>query len=174
VIDMLNDFLLEGAPLELPEGRKIIPNIKRLLEEARKKKIPIIYICDSHLENDAEFKIWPKHCVKGTKGAEVVDELKPQPGDIIIEKRRYSGFFQTSLDLTLRELGVDTLILTGVATNICVLHTAADAYFLGYKIIVPEECVATIDEKAQQYGLEHMKNVLNAEIKKLDDVLKEL
>jgi len=174
VIDMLNDFIKEGAPLELPEGRKIIPNIKRLLEEARKRKIPIIYICDAHRPDDTEFNQWPKHCVEGTPGAEVVEELKPEQEDIIIKKRRYSGFYSTDLDLTLRELKIDTLILTGVATNICVLHTAADAYFRGYKIIVVEDCVATLNEEAQKTGLEHIKNILGGEIKTLNETLKEL
>ena len=169
VIDMLNDFIKEGAPLELPEGRKIIPNIQKLLEEARRKKIPIIYICDAHRPDDTEFNQWPKHCIEGTSGAEIVEELKPEKTDIIIKKRRYSGFYSTDLDLTLRELKIDTLILTGVATNICVLHTAADAYFRGYKIVVVKDCVATLNEEAQKIGLEHIKNVLGGEIKTLNE-----
>lgn len=163
VIDMLKDFV-HGA-LKCERALKIIPNLKKLLDEARKKGISVIYANDAHLpEVDLEFKKWGPHAIKGTKGAEVIDELKPQKGDFIIEKRRYSAFYETGLDMLLRELNVDTVILTGLHTNICVKHTAADAFYRGYRIVIPEDCVTTFTEEDHQWGLKYEKEIYGAEI----------
>ena len=78
---------------------------------------------------DNEFKVWPPHAIQGTKGSEAVDELKPQKNDFIIQKRRYNSFFDTGLDMLLRELKVDTVILAGLVTDICIQNTAAGAFF---------------------------------------------
>lgn len=160
IIDMLNDFVLPGSPLEVPQARSIIPNIKRELDKARKEGIPVIYLCDRHQADDPEFQVWPPHAVKGTKGAEVVSELKPQPRDYIIAKATYSAFFETELDSLLRRLGVDELILTGVLTNICVLYTGADAYMRGYRVSVSEEQVAALDEENHRFALRQLREVL--------------
>jgi nicotinamidase-related amidase len=85
-------------------------------------------------------------------------------GDYIIPKRKYSGFFATGLDLLLRELGVRKLILTGIVTDICVLHTAADAYMLGYEIVILKDCVAALSKEDQQFALERMERLYNAQI----------
>lgn len=166
VIDMLNDFVLPGAPLEVPETRKVIPNIKREIENARKQGSPVIYVCDVHEPDDREFSRfgWPAHAVKGTKGAEVVDELKPREGDIIVGKTTYSGFYNTKLDETLKKLDVDTLRLTGCVTSICVMFTASDAVLRGYKVIVVEDGVAGLAKEDHDAALRIMKNVLGAEI----------
>ena len=125
VIDMLNDFVETGAPLEVPRARQILPRIKERIEEARERLIPVIYICDAHREKDEEFKEWPEHAIFGTRGAEVVKELKPKRGDFVVKKRRYSAFLGTDLDLLLKELKVEKLYLTGILTNICVFFTAS-------------------------------------------------
>ena len=170
VIDMLKDFVY-GA-LKCERALKIIPNIKRLIEEARKHNIPVIYANDAHLpEVDYEFKKWGPHAIKGTEGAEVIDELKPTEKDFIIEKRRYSAFYETGLDMLLRELNVDTVILTGLHTNICVKHTAADAFYRGYKIIIPEDCVTTFTEEDHQWGLKYEKEIYGAEITTSDKII---
>jgi nicotinamidase-related amidase len=171
VIDMINDFVTGVFKNERAE--KIIPDIQRLLNFARENKIPVIYVNDAHLPNvDTEFDVWPQHAVAGTWGAQVVDELKPKKGDFVIEKRRYSAFHGTGLDQLLRELKVDTLILTGVVTDICIQHTAADAFFRGYKIIVPEDCVETIDEQTQKAALDYLKRVYGSEITRADELMK--
>lgn len=82
--------------------------------------------------------------MKGTEGSELVDELKLKEGDYVLEKRAYSAFHETGLDMLLRTIGVDTVILTGLHTNICVRHTAADAFFKGYRIIVPKDLLTPI------------------------------
>ncbi|GAI02701.1 unnamed protein product [marine sediment metagenome] len=86
VIEMLNDFIEVGASLEVPAARKILPYVKRRIKEAREKQIPIIYICDSHRENDQEFEKWPKHAIYGTRGAEIIEELKPGKDDFIVRR----------------------------------------------------------------------------------------
>ena len=163
VIDMLNDFVT-GA-LKVERAARIIPNIKRLLEHFRGRGVPIIYANDSHLpEVDQEFRIWPPHAVRGTEGAKVIEELQPAKQDYVIQKRRYSAFYQTDLDLLLHELGVDTLILVGLVTDVCIQHTAADAFFRGYRIIIPEDCVETLTEEAQRRALEYLKRIYGCEI----------
>jgi nicotinamidase-related amidase len=171
VIDMLNDFVY-GA-LKCDTALKIIPNIKLLVDAARKIGIPVIYVNDSHLPNvDGEFKKWGPHAIRGSHGAMVIDELKPSGSDFIVEKRRYSGFYGTDLNVLLRELNVDTLILTGIHTHICVMHTAADAFYHGYKLIVPSDCVAAFNVEDHNVGLRFMRELYGAEIVNSRDVLK--
>lgn len=171
VIDMLKDFIEEGAVLEVPMGRKIIDNVKKLIKCARERKMPVIYVCDAHLMNDGEFEYWPPHAIKGTRGAEVIDELKPTEGDVIVEKRRYSGFYGTSLDLLLRENGVKELIMTGVLTNVCVFFTAADAFMRGYKVIVVSDGTAALSKKDHEWALEQARAVLKAEVVSTREVI---
>ncbi|MEK6726888.1 MAG: isochorismatase family cysteine hydrolase [Deltaproteobacteria bacterium] len=164
IIDMLDDFVLPGAPLEVPDTRKIIPNIGREIIKARGAGYPVVYVCDSHAPDDREFQIWPRHCVKGTKGARVVDELAPEPKDIVIEKTTYSGFFNTRLEEVLRSLGVTDLIITGCVTNICILFTASDAVLRGYNVTVPKDCVAGLNKEDHEFGLRQMEKVLKVNI----------
>jgi len=171
IIDMLNDFVT--GSLKCERAPRIIPNIQCLLNFARKKGIPIIYTNDTHLPGiDEEFEVWPQHAVVGTKGAEVIEELKPKKSDYVIQKRRYSAFFETYLDLLLRELKVDTLVLVGLVTNVCIQNTAADAFFRGYRIIVPEDCVEAISEEAQKSGIEYMKTIYGCKITNVDELMK--
>lgn len=115
-----------------------------IVKAARAKGVPVIFSDDNHIPAyDREIELWGEHGIRGTQGGEPVAAFDLQPGDIVIPKRRYDGFFQTDLDLTLRELGVDTLIAVGADANICVLQTLAGAYFRGYKTIVPADAVWT-------------------------------
>lgn len=166
IIDMLNDFVQKGSPLEVPETRRIIPRVKQRLLRARRKGIPVIYICDAHDKNDREFERmhWPPHAVKGSKGAEVVEELKPFPGDIIVKKKSYSGFDRTTLNRILKKLGVEELILTGCVTNICILYIAYEAVVRGYTVKVPKDCVAGLHEDDHNFALRQMGEVLGVEV----------
>lgn len=152
VVDMLKDNLKESShnPF-LHEGRAILPNLQRLLEESRKREFPIIFACDSFLKNDFIFKGRMKvHSLRGTKGSEVVDDLKPEPLDIILPKRRFSAFFKTDLDQTLRVLGVDTIIVTGITTEVCVLMTAMDGLGHDFSVILLEDCSASRSKELHQ------------------------
>jgi len=107
----------------------------------------------------------------GTKGAEVIDELKPAESDFIIRKRRYSAFYETDLDLLLRELKVDTLVVVGLVTDICVQHTVADAFFRGYRIIIPKDCVEALTEEAQERGIKYLQRIYGCEITTVSDLM---
>jgi len=166
IIDMLNDFIRENGKLYIGDcGGKIISPIQMELEKFRKEKDPVFYICDCHRPDDKEFILFPPHCLSGTEGANIIEELKPSKGDFIIHKRRYSGFFQTDLDLSLREEGIIELELVGVCTNICVLYTAVSARMLNYKVAVLKGAVASFDQQAHDFALKQMKDVLGVEIR---------
>ena len=124
VVDMLNDFVT-GA-LKCDRGLAIVPQTAKLLDGARKAGIPVIFCNDAHLKGiDHELKLWGDHAIAGTKGAEVIPELHLSDIDYVVPKRRYSGFFHTDLDLLLRELGVDTVIMTGLHAHTCAYVTPA-------------------------------------------------
>lgn len=172
VVDMLNDFVY--GKLKCERAHRIIPNIKNLLEKAREKNIPIVYSNDAHLPTDKELNVWGPHGMKGTKGAEVIPDIKPHKDDYVRDKRTYSGFFATDLDMLLRDLNVDTIIITGLHTHICVRHTSADAFFKGYKIIVPEDGVESFTQEDHERGLDYLKMAYKAEIAKTDEIIKKL
>ncbi len=165
VIDMQRDFIDQGAPIECPGGREIIPSIQQLLNLARQKGLPVIYTQEAHRAQGVDFGREldgeePVHCVEGTPGVEIVPDLAPQPGDFLIVKRRYSAFFATDMDILLRGLGVDTLVLTGAATDVCVRATAQDAQQLNYWVIVPEECVAGTSVEQHRAALRNIAYIL--------------
>jgi len=164
VIDMLKGFLEEGYPLYCgEEARAIIPHVKSLLEAETAKGSYIIFICDNHQPDDKEFQMFLPHCIAGTPETEVISELASFPGERI-NKRRYSGFFDTPLEKRLKELKADKIIVVGVCTDICVMHTVADARNRDYQVEVPEPCVASFDKRMHQFALEHIEKVLGARI----------
>ena len=165
VVDMIEDFVHEGGALYCgPSMAKIVPVIQRELERARTSGEPVVYLTDEHLADDAEFAQFPPHALKGSKGAKIVPELAPSAGDVVIPKRRFSGFFGTDLDITLRERGVGTLRLVGDCTNICVLYTAADARNLGYAVEVVRDGVTSFDLEAHADALRELEKTLGATI----------
>jgi nicotinamidase-related amidase len=175
IIDMLNDFIT--GDLKCERAKPIIPKLKKLIETARKHSIPVIYSNDAHYPHDVEVvQKWGKHAIKGTKGAEVIPELKPSVKDYIVEKRTYSGFYETGLDPLLKSLyhgeGVRTVILGGLHTNICVRHTAADAFFRGYKIVIVKDGVEAFKKEDHEQGLKYLENVYNAKIKTVGEIVK--
>jgi hypothetical protein len=113
VLDMINDHLRPGGPLEVPRARDIVAALKVRLDEARRKAVPVLYACDSHEPDDPDFDEWPLHALKGTEGAAVWPELAPQPSDRVIPKPTYSAFARSELGDVLQTLGADAIILTG-------------------------------------------------------------
>lgn len=171
VVDMLNDFVT-GA-LKCDRGLAIVPHCKKMVEDARKLGIPVIFSNDSHLPGvDHELKLWGDHAIRGTKGAEIIPELGPEKGDYIVEKRRYSGFFHTDLDLLLRELGVKTVILSGLHAHMCVRHTAADAYMLGYEVVAASDCMDSFTKEDYEYGIKYLHDVYGAKVAPWDELVK--
>lgn len=177
VIDMLNDFVT--GKLQVKRTMHIIPNLKNLVETARNKGVPVIYSNDAHYPQDVEVtQKWGNHAIKGTKGAEVIAELKPAPTDYQVEKRTYSGFYETGLDSILRVIydgeGAKTVILGGLHTHMCVRHTAADAFFRGYKIVVAADGVEAFTKEDHEQGLKYLENTYNAKIMTVDEIIREL
>ncbi len=164
IVDMLNDFVEDGGALKVEGAKEIAPFINDLRVEFKKNGFPVIYICDSHLENDPEFELWPSHCVEGTKGAEIIGELKPDANDYVIKKKSYSGFYGTTLHTLLKILEVDTLYITGVAMNICVHYTVADGVMRGYKIVVPVKCVAGLTKEDEEYMKKQFRDVFKIKL----------
>lgn len=145
VSDMLEDFIRLDGPLPMgEEGIKIIPNLQKLIRFCREKAIPVVYSNDA-LQPDCflfQSRMNP-HAITGTAGAQVISELKPEAGDLIVDKPRFSAFFKTDLDVTLKRWGVDTVVIGGVSTEVCVLSTAYDAVCHDFNVIVLDDCCAS-------------------------------
>lgn len=165
VVDCLNDFLrLDGALHCGDDGVRVVAPVRRELERARAAGEPVIFACDRHLPDDAEFALYPPHCVAGTWGAQIVDELAPREGEVVLPKRRFSAFFGTDLDMRLREMQVDEVRIVGVCTNICVLYTSADARMRGYAVRIPVDAVASFDAESHRAALRELTGVLKAQL----------
>ena len=169
VTDMLRGFLEpehDGEKHNLycgDEARQIIPNVRRLLERERARGSRIIYVADTHDPDDKEFDVFPQHCIRGTAECEVIEELRDIPGELL-PKQRYSAFFNTELDTRLAEVGPEKVIVCGVCTDICVLHTTSDARNRDYAVEVPADCVASFDPDAHRWALKHIEEILGAKV----------
>ncbi|WP_430784540.1 cysteine hydrolase family protein [Virgibacillus flavescens] len=158
VIDMLNDFIGEKATLRCVSGENIVPEIKGAIDFCHKQGIQVIHVQEAHRENDADFKVRPVHAIKGTWGSQFIPELEPdeEKGDYVVQKRRHSAFSYTDFDLFLREEKIDTVVLTGVWTNVCVRSTASDALYHGYNVIALSDATASQDDDMHRSGLRDM------------------
>lgn len=156
VVDMVKDFCTAGGAMVLPGAERLYGPQNAVMHAARASGAHVVHIVDRHRPNlvcDREFLKRTPHCIEGQWGSEIVDELECQDSDFTVVKRRFSGFFNTDLDLTLKDLRVDTLVVMGVVTNICVRSTVHDAFFLGYRVIVPQDCVAATGPREQASSL---------------------
>lgn len=164
LIDLIND-------LEFPEGDQLLdfalPMARRiavLREQAQREKVPVIFVNDNFGRWRSDFNAQVEHCLRdGVRGQPVVELLVPSEDDYFVLKPKHSGFFSTSLDILLENLGVRTVVLTGMAGNICVLFTANDAYMRDFQVVVPSDCVASNTEQENQFALEQMNKVLKAD-----------
>jgi nicotinamidase-related amidase len=178
LVDMLNDFVT-GA-LKVQRANSVIAPLQRLVVAARKNNVPVIYSNDAHYPQDVEItRKWGNHAIKGTEGAKVIPELEPdETKDYIVEKRTYSGFYETGLDSLLRGLykgeGVKTVVLGGLHTHMCVRHTAADAFFRGYHIVIAKDGVEAFTQEDQDQGLKYLEYVYNAKIMMANEIIQEI
>jgi nicotinamidase-related amidase len=164
LIDVIND-------LEFPEGEKLarhaLPMARRLAAfkaRARKAGVPAIYVNDNFGKWQSDLTRLLEHTL-GTenRGRPMVELLRPADDDYFVLKPKHSGFFSTTLDILVDYLQVKTLILTGVAGNICVLFTAQDAFLRDLHLVVPSDCVASNDQATNRFALDHMRTVLQAD-----------
>ncbi len=181
IIDMQNDFLTPGSEVYIPEGEAIIPNIKRLLLAFRRKRLPVIYTAHSHKDPKVDGGMtadwWPelkagKVLKAKTRGVAIHPKLKPE-GERVIEKQRYSAFYNTNLEIILRGLKVTDLVITGVMTNICCESTARDAFFRDFRVFF------LLDGTASPYEELHLATLKNlayafACITTTDEILKQI
>ena len=157
IIDMVKDSFREEHQLPITqEAQPLIPRINYLLQQGRALGIPIIFACDSFLPDDFIFKGKMKpHSIRGTEGAEVTDQLEVHEGDILLPKRRFSAFFKTDLDQTLRTWHCDTVAIAGITTNVCVLMTAMDALCHDFSTILLEDCCAAHKREIHETTIEN-------------------
>lgn len=171
VIDMLNDFVT--GKIANPRAGRIIPTIKELVQKARADRDDwlVVYANDAHLPGDFELRVWGEHAMAGTPGAEIIPELEAAKGDFVLPKRTYSSFHETGLDPLLRQFRVDTVVLTGQHTNICLRHTTADAFFRGYQVIVPRDAVEAISEEDHESGLKYLETIYKVDLPHTKELL---
>jgi nicotinamidase-related amidase len=169
IVDMLKDFV--DGKLANPKAQGIIEPLQRLLAHAREDGWVVVFSNDAHQPDDPELKVWGEHAMAGTPGADIIPELASAKEDFILPKRTYSSFHETGLDPLLRQFGVDTVVLTGQHTNICLRHTTADAFFRGYRVIVPRDGVEAISEEDHQAGLTYLETMYKADLPYTKEVL---
>lgn len=170
VIDMQNAFCAPGGSVgrkgqDTSMCREMAPNLLRFLADARQASVPIVWI---RLSLDPTFETTPNYveqrsrrgspivCDPGSYDEAFIEGFGPAPGEHLITKCRYNAFFGTNLDTVLRSLGRQSLIVTGVGTNVCVESTVRDGFMRGYYIIIPRDCVATSNRDLHRNSLESM------------------
>jgi len=165
IVDMLNDFVDEKGALYCGTGsRAIIPFIKERLSTFRKAGDLVVFLQDSHDEDDLEFTKFPKHCVANTWGSKVIRELAPEPGENVIPKKRYSGFYGTDLEKILQDENIEEVELVGVCTSICVMDTVGGLANRDYNVSVPVKGVADFDRQMHEFSLKRMKQLYGARV----------
>jgi len=154
IVDMQNDFVRENGSLYVPAANETVNNIKGLIEKARKKNVRVVYTQDTHFDGDKEWEIWPVHCKRGSDGWKIIDELNPAEGEMVFEKNRYDGFYETQLEHYLSHVwGIKNLVIVGTVSSICVLHTAASAGLRWYNLIIPADGISALTEFDQAMTL---------------------
>ena len=164
IIDVANDFVYPGGfiadaggPAYQANAQAMIPTLAKLVEAARAAGITVVYATDAHTPDDSELRKWPPHAMKGTHEAEIVADLQPQVGDLVLEKRTYSPFVSTDLDQQLKARGIRRLYITGLHTDCCARHTSGDAFQLGYDLVWVTDALQAFTNEAHESGLEYFK-----------------
>jgi len=144
VVDMQNDFVRPEGKLFVPDAPATVPKIQALLAFARQHGLFTVFTQDTHYPGDPEFPIWGEHCVAGTWGWQIIDELAPREGELVLQKRRYDAFYGTPLDHELRLRKIEQLIICGTVASICVHYTAASAALRWYGVIIPVDATSAL------------------------------
>ncbi|OGD22255.1 MAG: hypothetical protein A2W03_09175 [Candidatus Aminicenantes bacterium RBG_16_63_16] len=165
VIDMLKDFMeADGALYCGDDARKIIPFVRRKIEEFHGSGDLVVFLRDAHRPDDLEFRIFRRHAVEGSDGGRIIDEMPVGPRDPVVEKTRYSAFYNTDLDRVLKEARPDEVHVTGVCTSICVMDTVGDLRNRDYLVVVYREGVADFDAEAHSFALKRMAKTYGAQV----------
>lgn len=163
LIDVINDLEWPGGERILKSALEMAAKLRKLADRARQAGVPVIYVNDNFGRWRSDFRRLVEHCMQdGIRGRAVTGMLQPREGDYFVLKPRHSGFHGSCLDILLRALEARTLVLTGVAGNLCVLYTANDAYMRDYELIVPRDGVASNSRQENEQALEQMRSYLKA------------
>jgi nicotinamidase-related amidase len=163
LIDVINDLDFPEANQLLPYARAMAKKLSRLKQRAKDAGIPVIYVNDNFGRWQSDFRRQVQHCLRKSRGHEIVSLLQPEEDDYFVLKPKHSGFFSTTLETLLRYLGSQTLILTGIAGNFCVLFTANDAYMRDYDLLIPSDCTVSNTAKENREALALMRKFLKAD-----------
>jgi nicotinamidase-related amidase len=165
LIDVINDMEFEGAEALLEQAVPMAHRIAELKRRAKLAGIPTIYVNDNFGRWQSDFRRVVEHCLQdGVRGEPVARILQPEDDDYFVLKPKHSAFYATTLDTLLTYLGARTLILTGIAGNICILFSANDAYMRDLNVFVPADCVVSNTASENQHALDQMRKVLKAVI----------
>ena len=165
IIDVINDLEFEGGAAMVPRAIRMARRIAALKRRAATIGVPTIYINDNFGRWRSDFHTLVDHCLReDVRGRPVVERLVPEERDYFVLKPKHSGFYNTTLELLLAYLHTRTVVITGLATDVCVLFTAADAYMRDFHVIVPRDCATALTPAAHRAGLAHMRKALNADI----------
>lgn len=164
LIDVINDMEFPGSEALAERAVPMAHRIAELKQRAKEAGIPRIYVNDNFGRWKSDFRAVIEHVLEdGVRGEEVARILRPEDDDYFVLKPKHSAFFETTLDILLTYLGVDTVILTGVAGNICILFSANDAYMRDFNVVVPRDCVASNTKDENEYALEQIRTVLKGD-----------
>jgi nicotinamidase-related amidase len=171
LIDVINDMEFESGEELLKHALPMAEKIAALKRRAKRAEIPVIYVNDNFGKWQSDFNKILKHCLEDdVRGRPIAELLKPGDDDYFVLKPKHSGFFSTTLDTLLEYLRARTLVLTGVAANICVLFTANDAYMRDFNLIIPRDCVASNTPEENEHALRLMEQVLKADTTPSDEL----
>lgn len=164
LIDVINDLEFDEGERLLQHALPMARNIAALKQSAKREGVPVIYANDNFGRWRSDFSAQVRHCIQdGVRGRPVVELLQPDDDDYFVLKPKHSGFYSTTLDTLLDYLGVKTVVMAGMAANICVLFTASDAYMRDFHLVVPSDCVASNTQEENLYALQQMQQVLKAD-----------
>jgi nicotinamidase-related amidase len=164
LIDWINDLEFDGGEKLLPQALAAARAVAELRRRAKAAAVPVIYCNDNFGRWRSDFRALLGHVRDGgARGRPIAEMLAPDEEDYFVLKPKHSAFHSTTLDVLLSHLGASTLILTGVAGNFCVLFTAQDAYMRDFRLVVPRDCLASVDEHDNRHALEHMAKTCKAE-----------
>jgi nicotinamidase-related amidase len=163
LIDVINDFDFPEADQLLKYARPMAKNLLRLKRRAQKAGVPVVYVNDNFGRWQSDFRRTVEHCTQHGRGREVVELLRPEDSDYFVLKPKHSGFFSTTLETLLRYLGTETLIVTGIAGNFCVLFTANDAFMRDFNLFVPSDCTVSNTKNGNASALTLIRKFLKAD-----------
>lgn len=160
IVDMQDCFCKPGGSLYNPRCKRIINKLEKFRGKMKDRGVKIIYTQDWHSKKQGKHyrqsQRWGHHCLAGTEEAKIIEELKPEKDDYVVKKKTYSGFYDTNLEKCLKRKNIDTVLITGALTNVCVLHTASEAALRDLNVIVLEDLTEALNQKGKKNALEHI------------------